>query len=163
MEAYLDIETTGLSPYHNHITVVGISIGDSSGRDVIQLIAPNITANILHEALKGAETIYTYNGSRFDLPFLRHHLGIDLNRSFRHHDLMLDCWTKNLYGGLKVVEERLGIRRRLKHVDGREAIRLWIRYENYHDYDALRILLEYNKEDVLNLKTLKELVYSRKA
>jgi hypothetical protein len=32
MEVYLDIETTGLSPYHNYITVVGISIGDSSGR-----------------------------------------------------------------------------------------------------------------------------------
>ena len=163
MEAYLDIETTGLSPYHNYITVVGVSIGDSSSGDVIQLIAPNITANSLHEALKGAETIYTYNGSRFDLPFLRSHLGIDLSRGFRHHDLMLDCWEKNLYGGLKLVEERLGIRRRLKDVDGRGAVRLWMRYEKLHDYDALHRLLEYNKEDVLNLKILKDIVCGRKA
>ena len=128
---------------------------------MIQLIAPNITRNSLCEALKEAETIYTYNGSRFDLPFLRSHLGIDLNWDFRHHDLMLDCWAKNLYGGLKVVEKRLGIRRRLKHVDGREAVRLWMRYEKYHDYEALHKLFEYNKEDVLNLKTLKEIVCSR--
>lgn len=157
MEAYLDIETTGLSPYYNQITVVGISIGDSSNREVLQLIAPNITANNLREVLKGVKTIYTYNG-RFDLPFLRSHLGIDLGREFRHHDLMLDCWRKNLYGGLKVVERRLGMRRKLKDVDGREAIRLWMRYEKQHDYNALSTLLEYNKEDVLNLKTLKEML-----
>ncbi len=36
------------------------------------------------------------------------------------------------------------------------AVRLWWRYVNDYDQAALRILLEYNKEDVLNLKTLRD-------
>jgi len=33
---------------------------------------------------------------------------------------------------------------------------LWWRYVNDYDEEALATLLEYNKEDVINLKTLKE-------
>ena len=59
------------------------------------------------------------------------------------------------YGGLKTVERRLGIRRNLPDIDGAEAVRLWRRYQANYDQDALRLLLEYNKEDVLNLRTLR--------
>ena len=69
---------------------------------------------------------------------------------------MYDCWKNNLYGGLKRVEEQLGMERRLKEIDGHDAVRLWWRYVNDYDENALTMLLEYNKEDVLNLKTLKE-------
>ena len=69
---------------------------------------------------------------------------------------MYDCWRNNLYGGFKAVERQVGIERRLRDIGGYEAVRLWWRYVNYYDEDALAILLEYNKEDVLNLKTLKE-------
>jgi uncharacterized protein YprB with RNaseH-like and TPR domain len=69
---------------------------------------------------------------------------------------MYDCWKRNLYGGFKAVEKELGIKRRLTEVNGYEAIRLWWRYIESFDLDALNTLLEYNKEDVLNLKILKE-------
>lgn len=157
MEAYLDIETTGLSLFCDRVTVVGISIGEG-GAEVVQLVWPNITAELLHKALRGVEVIYTYNGSRFDLPFIQSQAGIDLSQDFVHHDLMYDCWTNRLYGGLKVVESMLGIPRTLKEIDGKEAVRLWERYERDQDQDALRILLEYNKEDVVNLKALKKMV-----
>jgi len=39
-----------------------------------------------------------------------------------------------------------------------EAVRLWWRYVNDYDEDALNTLLEYNKEDVVNLKSLKEIL-----
>lgn len=55
--------------------------------------------------LKGVDEIYSYNGSRFDLPFIGAKLGINLKDCFNHTDLMYDCWRRNLYGGLKVVEE----------------------------------------------------------
>jgi len=162
VDAYLDIETTGLSRYYDAITVIGIYRCHGRNSELIQLVGEEVTRGNLVTALRGVNTIYTYNGSRFDLPFLRSQLGVDLSRGFRHHDLMLICWAKNLYGGLKVVEERLGIRRRLKDVDGREAVRLWMRYEKLRDYDALLRLLEYNKEDVLNLKILRKIVGGRK-
>jgi len=56
----------------------------------------------------------------------------------------------------KSVERRLGIDRKPTQVDGYKAVRLWCRYVNDYNQDALTTLLEYNKEDAVNLKTLKE-------
>lgn len=156
LEAYLDIETTGLSPWDNEITVVGIHICSGAETRFVQLIGEDITADSLLEALTGVSVIHTFNGSRFDLPFISYRLGVDLAELFTHHDLVYDCWRKNLYGGLKRVERQLGIKRRLAEVDGYQAVRLWWRYINDYNQDALNTLLEYNKEDVVNLKTLKE-------
>ena len=155
MNAFLDIETTGLSQDYDQITVIGIATGEGAIPRLTQLVGEEITARNIIEALQGTQTLYTYNGSRFDLPFIRSRLDIDLELSFRHHDLMYDCWSKNWYGGLKAVERRLGIRRRLPDINGYEAVRLWHRYQATGDLDALRLLLEYNKEDVLNLRILR--------
>jgi len=158
LEAYLDIETTGLFPYLNDITVIGIYlVHDKVGR-FVQLVGEQVTKGNLLQALKGVDRIYTYNGSRFDLPFIQCALDVDLINNFQHHDLMYDCWRNNLYGGLKAVEQQLGIDRRLKDINGYEAVRLWWKYQNERDRHALGTLLEYNKEDVLNLKTLREML-----
>lgn len=156
MEAYLDIETTGLSPGNCQITVVGIHRCKDDETDFVQLVGKDIKADSILEALEGIEVLYTYNGSRFDLPFIHSRLGINLEEMFTHRDLMLDCWRCNLYGGFKGVEKQLGIERKLTEVNGYEAVRLWYRYVDSFDLDALHTLLEYNKEDVLNLKVLKE-------
>jgi uncharacterized protein YprB with RNaseH-like and TPR domain len=119
-------------------------------------VGEGVTADNILEALAGVSIVYTYNGSGFDLPFINSRLGINLAELFNHCDLMYHCWRNNLYGGFKAVERQLGIERRLKEVNGYEAVRLWWRYVNDYDEDALSILLEYNKEDVINLKHLKE-------
>ncbi|MFC1992851.1 ribonuclease H-like domain-containing protein [Chloroflexota bacterium] len=155
IEAYLDIETTGLSPLDCMVTVVGMYLCDGEDTEVIQFAGKDITADGLLEALEGVNILYTYNGSRFDLPFIHYCIGVDLNRMFPHRDLMYDCWKNNLYGGLKAVERQLGIERRLKDMNGWEAIQLWWKYVDSFDIKALNKLLEYNKEDVVNLKTLK--------
>ena len=156
VEAYLDIETTGLSPWDSEITVVGIHLCNGDDTKFIQLVGKDISAQSILEALNGVEVIYSYNGSRFDLPFINSRLGIKLEETFTHRDLMYDCWQCNLYGGFKAVERQLGIERKLTEVNGYEAVRLWWRYVESFDLDALNTLLEYNKEDVINLKTLKE-------
>jgi hypothetical protein len=61
-----------------------------------------------------------------------------------------------LRGGFKSVERQLGIARNLQGINGLDAVRLWWRYVDAFDIDALNTLLQYNKEDVLNLKVLKE-------
>ena len=155
MDAFLDIETTGLSPYHDQITVVGIATGEGRHPRLTQLVGEEITALNIKEAMQGTQTLYTYNGGRFDLPFILSRMGVDLELAFRHHDLMYDCWAKNWYGGLKAVERHLGIRRKLPDINGSEAVRLWHRYQDTDDLDALHLLLEYNKEDVLNLMALR--------
>jgi uncharacterized protein YprB with RNaseH-like and TPR domain len=155
IEAYLDIETTGLSPNDCMVTVVGIYVCKGKDSRVIQLVGKDINADAIMEALTGVKIIHTYNGSRFDLPFLHYCHGIDLRRVYPHRDLMYDCWSKDLYGGLKAVERQLGIERRLKDVNGYEAVKLWWKYVDSFDLDALNRLLEYNREDVVNLRILR--------
>lgn len=155
-EAYLDIETTGLSRFYHEITVIGIYLVDGNGSRLVQLVGEEATRDNLLGALEGVDTIFTYNGSHFDLPFIHAFLGIDLTDKYHHHDLMYDCWRNNLYGGLKAVEAQLGISRELKGFGGAEAVDLWWRYQNHLGQDALALLLQYNKEDVVNLKALRE-------
>ena len=156
LEAYLDIETTGLSAFSEDITVVGIYLCRGYETDFVQLIGGDITRQSLLEALEGVDIIYTYNGHRFDLPFINTRLGVNLEEIFRHRDLMYDCWRCNLRGGFKAAERQLGISRELTEVDGRVAVHLWGRYVDSFDLEALDTLLAYNREDVVNLKELKE-------
>jgi len=74
----------------------------------------------------------------------------------KHKDLMYECWRRNLYGGLKKVERKLGIARETQGIDGRMAVRLWYDYENNGNTGSLALLLNYNKEDVLNLAVLRK-------
>ena len=156
LEAYLDIETTGLSPRDCQITVIGIYLCQGGDSRLVHLVGEDITTDSLLQVLEGVGVIYTYNGTRFDLPFIHRLLGVDLAQLFQHCDLMYHCWQSNLYGGLKAVERQLGIKRKLLDINGYEAVRLWLRYVNDYNQKALATLLEYNKEDVLNLKTLRE-------
>ncbi|MFO7996834.1 MAG: ribonuclease H-like domain-containing protein [Dehalococcoidia bacterium] len=154
-DAYLDIETTGLCPFYDEITVIGICLANNSGNTLVQLVGGDVTRANLLRSLRCVDTIYTYNGSRFDLPFINSRLVVSLREHFRHRDLMHDCWRNNLYGGFKAVERQLGIPRRLHYVGGTEAIALWWRYKINNDRKALNLLLQYNKEDVVNLMTLR--------
>ena len=143
MKAYLDIETS----FGKEITVVGIFRHPDR---MIQLVGDEVNWTNLWNALEGVTMILTYNGVRFDLPVIKSCVRLDLNRYFECRDLMYECWRRKLYGGLKRVEEQLGILRTTKGVDGLEAMRLWERFR-YGDEGALQLLLEYNREDTVNL------------
>jgi uncharacterized protein YprB with RNaseH-like and TPR domain len=156
-DAYLDIETTGLSWLNAEITVIGLYLSNDIDGRMVQLIGREITRHSIIEALEGVHNVFTYNGSRFDLPFIQAVLGIDLQSTItNHYDLMYDCWRCNLYGGFKSVELQLGIPRKLQGITGLDAINLWYKYQQDGDQKALATLLEYNKEDVMNLKALRE-------
>jgi uncharacterized protein YprB with RNaseH-like and TPR domain len=160
--AYLDIETA----WDQSITVIGIY---RRGLGTVQLIAPEITAEAFAAALHGVETIFTFNGARFDLPVIAAVLGEESIAPYRHRDLMHDCSRKKIKGGLKAIERRFGIHRDTEGVDGVQAMRLWAHHQSGHkrcvaDIDdpfssercceALDLLLRYNKEDCVNLEAL---------
>lgn len=154
--AYLDIETTSLDPASGDLTVIGFHRDDGDEQRMIQLVGDEISAARLLEALRQVQILYTYNGSQFDLPYIKAKLGVDLAKHCTHHDLMYDCWQRNLYGGLKAVERQLGIERKSAGIDGSMAVRLWLQYKFYGSREALTALLMYNREDVLNLKALRQ-------
>ena len=156
LDAYLDIETTGLSWISSIITVVGIYLSHGPDGEFSQLVGSSVTRDNLLRVLRNVQKIYIYNGSRFDIPCIEVSLGVDSRTKFHHHDLMYDCWRNNLFGGLKAVERQLGIPRQLTGIGGRDAISLWWRYRYGKDQSALSLLLQYNQEDVINLRVLNE-------
>jgi len=151
MKAYLDIET---GP-DGQVTVVGIYRED---RGLRQLVGGEITDVAVWGALEGVEAICTFNGDRFDLPLLERQTRLDLRGSFRSLDLLRECRRQGIKGGLKRLEERFGIARESRGMTGWDALRLWGRYQNEADEEALRLLLEYNREDVMNLIPLERIV-----
>ncbi len=150
MRAYLDIETS----FSNMVTVIGLYIADS-GR-LIQLVGEAITPENLMDHLNGVRRIYTYNGNRFDIPVIHRNLGVNLRKNHESRDLMYDCHRNNLKGGLKAVEKTLGIARNIFGRGEDDPRILWRKYRVHRDFDALERLLEYNREDTLNLLLLEE-------
>ena len=151
MKAYLDIET---GP-GGQVTVVGIYRED---RGFCQFVGGQITDVAVWQALEGVDTLCTFNGDRFDLPILERQTRLDLRTQFRSLDLLRECRRAGLKGGLKQLEERFGIARATRGMNGWDALRLWARYESEGDGEALGILLEYNREDVMNLVQLERVV-----
>jgi uncharacterized protein len=151
VKAYLDIETCA----GGSVTVVGIYRED---RGLCQLVGGEITDVNVWEALDGVDTLCTFNGDRFDLPILERQVRVDLRGRFASLDLLRECRRAGLKGGLKRMEERFGIARNTRGMGGWDALRLWARYDNEGDRDALRVLLEYNREDVMNLMQLERIV-----
>ncbi|EFO79839.1 exonuclease-like protein [Oscillochloris trichoides DG-6] len=151
MRAYLDIETS----FSGGISVIGIYRPDTG---TTQLIGSGVHDLNLYTALAGVDTIVTFNGTGFDLPVIRRRLLADLRNDFGHRDLLYVCRKRGLRGGLKVVEQTLGIARDSAGISGYDAPRLWERYEIHADQCALDTLLTYNYEDVVNLATLEALL-----
>jgi uncharacterized protein len=151
MQAYLDIETS----FSGTISVIGIYRPDTGAT---QLVGGGVTDLNLYACLDGVETLVTFNGSGFDLPVIRKRLYADLKAEYAHRDLLYLCRRRGLRGGLKVVEQRLGIARATAGISGWDAPRLWARYETYADRTALQTLLHYNYEDIVNLAVLEALL-----
>ena len=86
VDAYLDIETTGLSCQYAGITVIGMYMVNGADDRFVQLVGMDATRENLLESLEGVQRINTYNGSRFGLPFIEGALGTDLAALFDHRD-----------------------------------------------------------------------------
>lgn len=153
---YLDIETTGLSKDRHEVTVVGAY----DGNEVYQLIkGRNLCQDNLCELLEEAGCVVTYNGKRFDVPFLEENYGIEINGN--HKDLMYLGWKCGLKGGLKKIEKEIGIGRDSGVCGGSEAVRLWKKYRKEECKEALQKLLMYNREDVVNLVDVEKAIEKR--
>ena len=63
-----------------------------------------------------------------------------------------------LRGGLKKIEKKLGIIRETEGLNGYDAVKLWKKWVEEKDKSALKKLIIYNKEDVVNLKKIMDYV-----
>jgi uncharacterized protein len=153
--AYLDIETTGLG-YGSTITTIVLYDG--------QRIRHYVQGDNLHAFTRDIceyNTVVTYNGKAFDVPFIERCLRIKMPHT--HIDLMYVLRSLGYRGGLKRCERQLGLERKeLADVDGFFAVLLWQEFRRKQDSRALETLLAYNATDVVHLETLMVQAYNLK-
>jgi uncharacterized protein YprB with RNaseH-like and TPR domain len=152
---FFDIETTGLDEHRNQVTTVSFHQGGETGTLVA---GDDLTAERLRATVGDADLLVTFNGKRFDVPFLETNFDVDLD--LPHLDLMYTCRQLGLSGGLKQIEQDVGIERDRPDISGQDAVRLWKEHERGQD-GSLETLISYNREDAVNLRTLADTVTSR--
>ena len=152
---FFDIETTGLDARHNDVTTVSFH---RAGETTTLVRGENLTREAVRRELDAADLLVSFNGKRFDVPFLERSFDLDVSRP--HLDAMYPCRQLDLTGGLKAIERAIGIERDRPDISGRDAVRLWHEYER-GDERALDTLVSYNRADTVNLKTLMDTVARR--
>lgn len=163
--ALVDIETTGLTPGYDQITVIGLV--DRSRSRVFVAGKPMPGDEPLERfpaALKDYDLIVTFNGENFDLPFIeRHFKDAGLRIDLPHLDLLILSRSLGLSGGLKDIEKQVGISRGgdIAGMRGSEAIALWGAWKN-GDAAAYKKITTYCKADCANLWDLAEILYTRR-
>jgi uncharacterized protein YprB with RNaseH-like and TPR domain len=149
---FLDVETTGLSGAYDDVTLIG-----ALGNGELALFVNGINLDLFPAYIEQFALLVTFNGSQFDVPFLRAHFpSARLDQA--HIDLRFVLASLGYKGGLKVIENALSLHRdpAIQGVDGFEAVRLWHLYRR-GDKAALEKLILYNLTDVANLVELAEI------
>ena len=148
---FLDIETTGVTK-QDKLLMVGLYDGYDTK---IMLKDINLDFVNLKKELGKYKLLITFNGAVFDLPFLeRTHPGII--PQIPHIDLRQACCRIGLKGGLKNIEKSFNIKREknISHLNGGDVYRLWRMAMASRDKYYLDLLIEYNEEDIINLKQI---------
>jgi uncharacterized protein len=149
---YLDIETD----FAEGITAIGILDGHGP-----RILLPWRDLDAFPDLVPPGSLLVTFNGASFDLPVLRRFFPC-WRPPVAHIDLRPLLVRLGERGGLKAIEERLGLGRpdHLRGLHGREAATLF-RWAGRGDRGALRLFAEYNLYDTVNLRTLMALGYNR--
>lgn len=184
----MDIETTGLSPKYSKLILGGLLIfGAKEEADIFQVFAESpYEEQQLLEAytakLQTLDLVITYNGTSFDLPFLKERLrqneDFESERKLPHNfDLYMVLYGHSSFKRFlpnlkqKTVEEFMGLKtEREDEISGRESVVLYNKYLSLSrdteqiSFEALPVkspkeeflekILLHNRDDLLQLARL---------
>jgi uncharacterized protein YprB with RNaseH-like and TPR domain len=159
-----DIETTGLSPKYSKVILIGILYIKNNQTIVQQFFADNSKEEkeilfYFKEVFKEFKYHITFNGMRFDIPYLNERFkSNDINyiidkakdidilnvvRPYQKKLSLIDC-------KLKTVEKYLGIERK-DTISGKDSVELYKQYEVTQNEELKRKILLHNYEDIYYL------------
>ncbi|MDO4176466.1 MAG: ribonuclease H-like domain-containing protein [Bacillota bacterium] len=179
----LDIETTGLNPARNKF-ILGCLFDVSKG-ELHQVLAESraeepLTLAAYLELIDDVDVVVTYNGRKFDMPFIdrRWLASVNAINYLKHEEnggmkfraegtavYDLDLYqVLNRHSGLreilpnlkqKTVEEYMGLwDTRADEISGAESVELYNHYEATGDSEAEKKILLHNNDDVRQLTRL---------
>ncbi len=175
--AVADIETSGLTPGNSAVILGGAVIPGEGGfgsRVVVQFFADSVDdEKELLERYAGLlceyDCIVTYNGHRFDIPFLKKRM----DRHRMEPERLDKFYSLDMYRVLKKYSELpkilpnmkqksvesfvTGKHSRTDHIDGAMSVELYYRYvsSNYDERDdLLKLILLHNSDDVIMLSEI---------
>jgi uncharacterized protein YprB with RNaseH-like and TPR domain len=154
---FLDIETSSVNGYITCMTFY-------DGINTMTLVKnQNLYPDNIRRILSKFKMIVTFNGNVFDLPFLKKYYN-NIIPEMPCWDLRHSCHGIGLKGGLKEIEKELGIKRQneiVERIKGGDPITLWRTFLATGDAYYLELLVEYNQEDAINLKSIADKTYTR--
>ncbi|MDR2355888.1 MAG: ribonuclease H-like domain-containing protein [Clostridiales Family XIII bacterium] len=162
-----DIETTGLGAGRSKIILGGLLTPCGGGVRVRQFFAEGVHEEgellaLYTEALSETDVLFSYNGDRFDIPFVNERLAkrlrppafgdclsVDVYRVLRKHSVLGDA-PPDLKQ--KTVEAHLGLgHARTDRIAGADSVRLYYEYVASKSPKLLQYILLHNSDDLLQL------------
>lgn len=166
-DIFFDIETTGFSPARTTLYMIGCATRKDDLLCLDQFFAESKADEVtvltsFLEFLAGYDTIITFNGIGFDIPYLKAKCNsYGLQEPFSSYNY-LDIYKevsrlKHLFGlpslKQKSIEDFLGIDR-IDSYSGGELIEVYKEYTKHPSKEALALLRQHNYEDVLYMPKL---------
>lgn len=166
-----DIETTGFSSRSASVYLIGSAYLEGDAIVIEQFFAesaedPDEEPRLLlgfWELAQQFDSFISFNGSCFDIPFLKRRMEKFGVEDFISSKKQIDLYRKTLsYKHIfhlenykqKTVENFLGINRKEDVHTGGELIPVYKEYVKHKDNELLHILLQHNYEDILGLASL---------
>jgi len=161
---FLDIETTGFSASVNRLYLIGTAYLRNKELLTEQFFAetPEEEAQLLtawSRLLKGFDTVVTFHGSRFDLPFLeKRSKKLQMDLSYDHKN-QVDLYQlahsyRHIFGlknlKQKTLESFLGTERK-DDSSGGKLVKVYQSYLKQPQEDLLTLLLQHNEADLAGM------------
>lgn len=164
---FLDIETTGFSASRSRLYLIGAAYVQNESLITEQFFAesleeePLLLAALKH-LLESFDTVATFYGSRFDLPFLekcRKRLHQDsVSHKINYVDLYQTAHScRHLFGLANMKQKTLEIflgHRRKDTYSGGELIKVYESYVKNPQPELSELLLQHNRDDLLGMLQL---------
>lgn len=173
-----DIETTGLSPKSSAVILGGAVISEKHDRKAVQFFCDTTDneAELLQRyvsMLTENDIIVTYNGNRFDIPFLIHRMhhynldttglerlySVDMYRILKYHSHLPEILPNMKQ---KTVEAFLGdAESRTDEIDGAKSVELYFEYMRSSGSQRSQLLnkiLLHNRDDIVRLSDMMRII-----
>ena len=172
---FFDIETTGFSPVSSIVYLIGCMYKDGQNLITHQFFAESKSDEkdvLLHfmDLLGRFRTIITFNGTGFDIPFLKAKCDrYSIEEHFKDYSYIdifkmignIKFLLKQANYKQKTIESFLGIQRE-DMFSGQELINVYDSYISTHSEESERLLLLHNYEDITGMLDLMPvLTYNR--